>query len=429
MWSLPTTPSSWIWILGGYWMIWFDNRFNRFNIRGFYWFLLFPFRFKPRRRSIWPKVAMRCAPSWTTSPAPTSWRRWAPWASGWSRCAARASIVWIWKRRNAVGSPWRGCPPIATRAPVLMFLSYLSYLALSYIYTSFDFQDETHQFLHLLFLYPWLVLAPGLALASVGQPRSLCGERACCGTLVLFDTSQQLLVSEPLGLDLSIVKLCEVVRNRNITRSYRNARMGNFGLNGAMIGILSAETTQKMVTRLQWHWGRTLHGKRVGIIGTGGFADKHRSNIKWSFDSFDWTLGGYWWVLWPESRLDWIDHSQNHEETWQRWFCQVSNFDLWERLRKKICWVANSSNHLLFLISTCYRGILCFQEGFRMRRGGLRRLRSLTAFTELRRLIPTLPRLQNWWQLKYLKWSVLGSHFIRFLHLAQSSDLQGESKN
>ncbi|CAK9047773.1 unnamed protein product [Durusdinium trenchii] len=38
--------------------------------------------------------------------------------------------------------------------------------------------------------------------------------------------------------------------NRHITRSYRNARIGNFSLNGAMIG-------------------QTLHGKRVGIIGTG----------------------------------------------------------------------------------------------------------------------------------------------------------------
>ncbi|CAK9047780.1 unnamed protein product [Durusdinium trenchii] len=38
--------------------------------------------------------------------------------------------------------------------------------------------------------------------------------------------------------------------NRQIARSYRNSRMGNFSLNGAMIG-------------------QTLHGKRVGIIGTG----------------------------------------------------------------------------------------------------------------------------------------------------------------
>eukprot|EP00435_Cladocopium_sp_Y103_P034738 s2643_g9.t1 len=46
----------------------------------------------------------------------------------------------------------------------------------------------------------------------------------------------------------AVALMCSL--NRNITRSYRNARMGNFGLNGAMIG-------------------RTLHGKRVGIIGTG----------------------------------------------------------------------------------------------------------------------------------------------------------------
>lgn len=38
--------------------------------------------------------------------------------------------------------------------------------------------------------------------------------------------------------------------NRHIARSYRNARMGNFSLDGAMIG-------------------QTLNGKRVGIIGTG----------------------------------------------------------------------------------------------------------------------------------------------------------------
>lgn len=46
----------------------------------------------------------------------------------------------------------------------------------------------------------------------------------------------------------AVALMCSL--NRNITRSYRNARMGNFGLQGTMIG-------------------KTLHGKRVGIIGTG----------------------------------------------------------------------------------------------------------------------------------------------------------------
>eukprot|EP00913_Durusdinium_trenchii_P035596 g33312.t1 len=50
--------------------------------------------------------------------------------------------------------------------------------------------------------------------------------------------------------DVCDVTNCPIPRNRQIARSYRNSRMGNFSLNGAMIG-------------------QTLHGKRVGIIGTG----------------------------------------------------------------------------------------------------------------------------------------------------------------
>ena len=41
---------------------------------------------------------------------------------------------------------------------------------------------------------------------------------------------------------LEFQDLTETLRNRNITRSYRNARMGNFGLQGTMIGILAMES-------------------------------------------------------------------------------------------------------------------------------------------------------------------------------------------
>ena len=93
--------------------------------------------------------------------------------------------------------------------------------------------------------------------------RSLCGWRACCGTDVLFDTSQHTRIHQdtpgyirhhPLYclkmwsfscfkcFSPSMPFMHQPLRNRNITRSYRNARMGNFGLNGAMIGILFEES-------------------------------------------------------------------------------------------------------------------------------------------------------------------------------------------